>query len=112
MATLKTKLSGAEHEALDDSLKTLYVPHGDEFKLDADYEDVEGLKRSKAEILAEKKKVEDEVEELRKFKTDLAAKEAAAEQEKLKKGGDFEELEKKLRAKITELEGELERKVT
>jgi hypothetical protein len=109
--TLKTKLSRAEHEALDESLKTLYVPNGDGFKLDADYEDVEGLKRSKAEILAEKKRIEEEAEELRKFKAEIAAKEAEAETEKLKRGGDFEELEKKLRARIAEVEAERDSKI-
>jgi hypothetical protein len=49
--TLKTKLGKAEHEALDESLKTLYIPDGDGFKLDADFEDVDGLKAKRDELL-------------------------------------------------------------
>jgi len=49
---LKIKIGKAEHDALDESLKTLYVPDGDNFKLDADYEDVDGLKAKRDELLA------------------------------------------------------------
>lgn len=53
---LKTRLGKAEFEALDESLKSHYVQDGDNFKLDADYEDVTGLKAKNAELLAELKK--------------------------------------------------------
>lgn len=49
---LKTKLGKAEHDALEESLKSLYIPDGDGFKLDADYEDVTGLKAKRDELLA------------------------------------------------------------
>jgi hypothetical protein len=47
---LKTKLGKAEHDALDESLKSLYIPDGEGFKLDADFEDVEGLKAKRDEF--------------------------------------------------------------
>lgn len=51
MAKLKTTLGKAEHDALDESLKSLYIPEGDGFKLDADFEDVSGLKAKRDELL-------------------------------------------------------------
>jgi Skp family chaperone for outer membrane proteins len=49
--TLKTKLGKADHDALDETLKSLYVPDGEGFKLDADFEDVDGLKAKRDELL-------------------------------------------------------------
>lgn len=49
--TLKTKIGKADYDALDDSLKTLYVESGDGYKLDADFEDVDGLKAKRDELL-------------------------------------------------------------
>lgn len=48
---LKIKLGKAEHDALDESLKSLYIADGEGFKLDADYEDVGGLKAKRDELL-------------------------------------------------------------
>ena len=48
---LKTKISKADYDALNDILKTEYVQDGEGYKLDADYEDVEGLKAKRDELL-------------------------------------------------------------
>lgn len=48
--SLKIKLGKAEYDALSDELKTLYVADGEGFKLDADYEDVDGLKAKRDEF--------------------------------------------------------------
>lgn len=52
---LKIKLGKADYDALDESLKTLYVQDGDSYKLDADYEDVTGLKAKNEELLGKLK---------------------------------------------------------
>lgn len=51
MPKLKTNLGKAEYDALDESLKSLYIANGDSFKLDADFEDVSGLKAKRDELL-------------------------------------------------------------
>jgi hypothetical protein len=71
---------------------------------DTPKEDVEALKKSKAEILEEKKKAIAELNELKKFKSEIEARSNADEEEKLKAAGEFKQLEEKLRAKITEIE--------
>lgn len=56
---LKTKLSKADYEALSDHLKTEYIPDGEGYKLDADYEDVTGLLAKRDELLKEQIKLKD-----------------------------------------------------
>jgi hypothetical protein len=53
--SLKIKLGKAEHDALEEPLKSLYVADGENFKLDADYEDVTGLKAKRDELLRDLK---------------------------------------------------------
>ena len=97
---LKTKISKADFEKLPDALKTEYIADGEGYKLDADYEDVTGLKNKSAELLAEIKKQKALLEKYGDLDPDAAkaAIEAkqAAEDEKLKAEGQFEELKKKL----------------
>lgn len=47
---LKIKLGKAEYDALEDSLKTFYVADGENYKLDSDAEDVDGLKAKRDEF--------------------------------------------------------------
>ncbi len=97
-----TKISKAEFETLPESLKAKFTAVGDDYILQE--EDVEGLKKSKAEILAEKKRVQDELDELKKFKAEHDAKASEVDEEQKRKAGDFEALEKKLRDRIAEVE--------
>lgn len=99
MATTITK---AEFDVLPDSLKTKFTADGDGYALVE--EDVEGLKKSKAEILVEKKRLADELAEYKKFKAEFEANKSAAEEAKQREAGQFAELEKKLRDKIAEVE--------
>lgn len=73
---MATKITKAEFDALPESLKTKFVASGDAYDLIE--EDVEGLKKSKADILKEKKELQDQLTELAKFKADHEAKEAEA----------------------------------
>lgn len=82
------KITAAEHEALPESLKAKFTAEGDSFTLVE--EDVEGLKKSKAEILAEKKRIQDERDELAKFKKESDEAERKAAEELLIKQGEFE----------------------
>lgn len=50
---LKTKIGKADYDALEESLKSHYVADGEGYKLDADYEDVTGLKNKRDELLGE-----------------------------------------------------------
>jgi SMC interacting uncharacterized protein involved in chromosome segregation len=90
-----TKITKAEYEALPDSLKTKFTADGDGFALVE--EDIEGLKKSKAEILQEKKDLQTKLAELEKFKTEHETLQATAEQEKLAAEGEWKELEKRMR---------------
>lgn len=49
--SLKTKIGKAEYDALHEELKKEYVQDGEGYKLDADYEDVTGLKNKNQELL-------------------------------------------------------------
>lgn len=97
---LKIKIGKADHEALDDSLKTLYVADGDNFKLDADYEDVTGLKSKNAELLSDAKKFKEELKKFEGIDPEAArqAVEAArqAAEDKLKTENNWEGLRKQL----------------
>lgn len=105
MAKLKASLSASDFSALDETLKTFYVQSGDNYVLDAEgVEDVEGLKKSKAQILQEKKDLQAKLDEMNKFKSEYEASKTAEEEKRMKEAGEFAELEKKLRAKITETE--------
>ena len=98
-----TTITKAEFETLPDSLKTKFeAAGGDSYAMIE--EDVEGLKKSKAQILQEKKDLQSKLDELSKFKSEMEQKKSAEEEAQMKKAGEFAELEKKLRAKITELE--------
>ena len=101
MAT--TIISKAEFDALPDSLKGKFTADGDKYSL---VEDVEGLKRKNAELLAEKKRIADENAALAKFKAEYEASKSADEETKQREAGQFAELEKKLRARNAELETE------
>ncbi|TXH45716.1 MAG: hypothetical protein E6Q97_30985 [Desulfurellales bacterium] len=94
------KISKAEFDALPDALKSKFTADGEDFALVE--EDVEGLKKSKAEILAEKKAIADKLAALEKFKADFDAKQAESESEAMKAAGQFAELEKKLRDALAE----------
>ena len=97
-----TTITKAEFDTLPESLKSKFEANGDSYALLE--EDVEGLKKSKAEILKEKKDLQARLDELNKFKSEFEQSKSAEEEEKLRQAGEFAELEKKLRAKITELE--------
>lgn len=97
-----TKITQAEYDVLPESLKTKFTPDGDAFVLEEI--DVEGLKKSKAEILAEKKALQDKLTEYEKFKAEIEAKAAQADEAKMKEAGAFKELEEKLRQRINEVE--------
>lgn len=88
------KITKAEYEALPDSLKSEFTADGDDYVLQK--EDVEGLKKSKAEILAEKKKLADRLDELEKFKNE---REAAEKQAKVAKLEEEQEYKKALAEK-------------
>lgn len=84
------KITKAEFDALPDSLKTKFTAVGDDFEMVE--EDVEGLKKSKAEILAEKKRIQDERDDLAKFKAEKEAEAAKAAEADLEKKGEYEKL--------------------
>src|SRR5688572_5969726 len=84
-----TKITKAEFEALPDSLKAKFKAEGDDYILVE--EDVEGLKKSKAEILQEKKDLQAKLAELEKFKTDHEADLEKAKQSDLEAKGKYEE---------------------
>ena len=97
-----TIITKAEFDALPESLKPKFKADGENYSLQE--EDVDGLKRSKAEILAEKKRIQDEADAMKKRLDEIDASKSADEEEKLKAAGAFKELEEKLRAKLTETE--------
>jgi hypothetical protein len=100
---LKIKLGKAEHDALEESLKSLYVPDGDDFKLDADYEDVSGLKAKRDELLGK-------VSELTKAVKAFEGLDPEAAREALRKKTEQEEQEmtavQKLKKRTEEWEAE------
>lgn len=115
--TLKIKIGKADHEKLDDTLKTLYIPDGDGFKLDSDAEDVTGLKAKRDELLKdlkEKQKLLEQFEGLDPAAAKRALETAqAAEDDKLKAAGEYEKLKEQLEARHkTELEKERVEKST
>lgn len=93
-------LTKAEFDALPDSLKTEFKADGESYVLVK--EDVEGLKKSKAEILAEKKRIADEKAALEQRLAEIDAQNAQADEEKLKQAGQFEELKKKYETRHAE----------
>jgi len=97
-----TIITKAEFDTLPESLKPKFKADGENYSLQE--EDVDGLKRSKAEILAEKKRIQDEADAMKKRLDEIDANKSAEETELMKKRGEFEELEKKLRDKLTETE--------
>lgn len=98
---LKTRISKADFDALADILKTEYIPEGDGYKLDADYEDVTGLKAKRDELLAETKRLKDLAKGFEGLDPEAARKAIAAaqaaEDERLKANGEFETLTKQLK---------------
>jgi hypothetical protein len=99
-----TKITKEEFENLPESLKTKFTADGDSYVFQE--EDVEGLKKSKAEILKEKKELQGRLDELEKFKNEIEQAKETESEEKARKAGEFAELEKKLRAKIAEVEAD------
>lgn len=113
--SLKTKLGKADYEALEDSLKTFYIADGDGFKLDADYEDVTGLKNKNAELLGKIKDAEKAVKQFEGLDPEaaraaLAAQQKAAE-DKLKEEGDFDKLKQEYEARVLAAEKAAEEKI-
>lgn len=116
--SLKTKIGKADYEKLSEELKKEYVPDGDDFKLDADYEDVTGLKAKRDELLKDLKDKQKLLEQFDGLDPEAAkaalAKAQETEDEKLKAAGEYEALKKKLEdrhaeelKKATEREGSL-----
>lgn len=97
-----TTITKAEFDALPDALKAKFEAKGEGYTLIE--EDVEGLKKSKAEILQEKKELQAKLAEFEKFKAEIEAKKSEEEEAKQREAGQFAELEKKLRDKIKEVE--------
>lgn len=97
-----TIITKEEYAVIPESLKSKFIASGDGFALVE--EDVEGLKKSKAEILAEKKALADKLAGLEKFKNEYEQSKNADEEAKMKQAGEFAELEKRLKDKIAETE--------
>ncbi len=100
---LRVRLSKADFDSLNDILKTEYIPDGDGYKLDADYEDVTGLKSKRDELLAELAKAKSQMKAFDGLDPEAARKALvaaqAAEDEKLKATGEFEKLREQLEAR-------------
>lgn len=88
VTNMSIKIAKAEYEALPDSVKPKFTQDGDAYVLQE--EDVEGLKKSKAEILEEKKKIQAERDELAKFKAEKEAEAAKNKQSELEAKGEYE----------------------
>lgn len=97
-----TKLTADEFATLPEALKGKFKAESDGYTLIE--EDVEGLKKSKADILAEKKALTAKLAELEAFKNEIESRTSQEEQERLIAEGNFKTLEDKLRAKLTETE--------
>lgn len=97
-----TKITKAEFDALPDALKAKFEADGDNYILQE--QDVEGLKKSKAEILEEKKRIQAERDELAKFKADKEAADTEAQTEAEKKAGEFAKVEQRYKDRIAEIE--------
>lgn len=113
--SLKTKLGKADFDALDESLKSFYVPDGDNYKLDADYEDVTGLKNKNAELLKKLKEIEAASKRYEGLDPDAAraaleAQQKAAE-EKLKEEGNFEKIKQSFEERLAQAQAEAEEKI-
>jgi len=101
---LRIKIAKGDYEALDEALQTLYVADGENYKLDADYEDVTGLKNKTKELLADLKKAQDAAKQfegvdLEAAKAALDAQQKAAD-EKLKEEGNFEAIRQQYEDRI------------
>jgi hypothetical protein len=81
------KITKAEFEALPESLKSEFKAEGEEYVLIQ--EDVDGLKKSKADILKEKKDLQDRLTVAEQFMADHQQKESDAANELLIKQGEF-----------------------
>lgn len=105
---LKTKIAKGDFEALDESLKTLYVADGDNYKLDADYEDVTGLKNKANELLAEQKRLKEQMKAFDGLDPEAARAAIKAAQEaedaKLEASGNIEAIRKQYEERIIALE--------
>lgn len=113
--SLKTKIDKAAYDKLADHLKTEYIPDGEGYKLDADYEDVTGLKAKNSELLGkltDAQKIAKQFEGLDpdEIKAKLDAL-SARETEELQAKGKWEELETKLREKHAEESAKLAKKL-
>ncbi len=75
MAKLKVTVNANEYDSLDDSLKSFYMPSGDNWILDAEgVEDVSGLKAKNAALIADLKKRTDIVKQFEGLDPDAARK--------------------------------------
>jgi len=97
---LKTRIGEADFEKLSEALKTEYIKDGDGYKLDADYEDVSGLKAKRDELLKDLKEKQALLAKYGDLDPDAAkaAIEAAkkADEEGMAARGEYETLKKKL----------------
>ncbi|MGE3276731.1 MAG: hypothetical protein AB7O67_16590 [Vicinamibacterales bacterium] len=91
MPRLKATITKAEHDALPEALRELYVENGDRFTLDAEgVEDVTGLKGA----LEKERKAKAELDkELRQLRKDLAGTDPAKAREALKRLQELEDKE-------------------
>lgn len=93
---LKTKLTKAEYEKLSDGVKEHYKVDGDGYKLDADYEDVGGLKSTLEKKKADLEALKAEVAKFKDIDPDKArealAAIAKADEQKAKDAGEFDRL--------------------
>lgn len=93
---LKTKIGKAEYEALNETLQSHYIEDDDGYRLDADYEDVGGLKAKNEELLRELKKRSDIVKQFEGLNPDEAKKAleqlAKIEEDKLLNKQKFDEV--------------------
>ncbi len=98
--SLKVRIAQGEYDKLHDSLKTEYIADGDGYKLDADYEDVTGLKAKRDELLQEQKRLKDAIKAFEGLDPEAARKAldaaTAAEDDKLKAAGEFDRLKEQL----------------
>jgi len=98
--SLKTRIAKGDFEKLSDELKKEYVPDGENYKLDADYEDVTGLKAKRDELLADLKAQKKLLEKYGDLDPDAAKKAiedaTSAANDKLKAEGEWDKLREQL----------------
>lgn len=102
---LKRKLTKAEFEALETSLKTYYKLDGETATLDAeDDEDIGALRRAKDRETQAAKEAKENAKKLKADLDDLSTRLAELGDVDAKKRGDIETLEKSYKGKMTAME--------